>query len=190
MNTKKYILLIFLAYCHVTFSQNYKDSNHDAFYFKFGPKFGLNLNADLNNFPNLAELAAQGNYQIGGFLQMGKKIYLQPEFYYAVQKMQVGDDINTYENFRVPVHVGLKILDIGLVSLHISGGAMYTLNKGDEVSFDTNKLEYQIGAGVDIFDFITTDIRYTLRKDKTLNEQIGDFQENGGVFNLTVGLKL
>jgi hypothetical protein len=175
----------------MTFAQDYDNSESKKPYFKFGPKFGVNLNADLNNLPNMDQLAAQGNYQIGGFLQMGRKLYIQPEFHYAVQKSQVeNEEVITDEFYKIPVHVGLKFFDIGLLSLHISGGAMYTHNTKESFSFSADKLEYQIGAGVDVFDFITTDIRYTLRKGKTLCEQISDFQQSGGIVNLTVGLKL
>ncbi len=191
MKTKLSILLFFAACSLMAFSQNYDNSDSDKFYLKFGPKFGLNLNADLNNMPNMNQLAAQGNYQLGGFLQMGRKLYLQPEFHYAVQKKQgEGEEIITDESYKIPVHVGLKFFDIGLLSLHISGGAMYTHKTKEAFSFSADKLEYQLGAGVDVFDFITTDIRYTLRKDRTLGEQISDFQQYGGTINLTVGLKL
>ncbi|MDD4426081.1 MAG: hypothetical protein PHS40_09165 [Mariniphaga sp.] len=187
----KFTILILLMACRLLiFSQeNYNYGSNNGF-FKFGPKFGLDLNADLNNLPDMDQLAAQGNYQIGGFVQLGKKLYIQPEFLYAVQKIQDGEEIETYENFRIPVHIGLKFIDIGILSLHISGGALYTQQKNEAFVFDVNKLEYQLGAGVDIFDFITTDVRYTLRKGKTLKEQFSDFQENGGVVNLTIGLKL
>lgn len=191
MKKKLSILFLFTVSSLIAFSQDYDSSGSDKFYLKFGPKFGLNLNADLNNLPDMNQLAAQGNYQIGGFVQMGKKLYLQPEFHYAVQKIQDdNDDVITDEFYKIPVHVGLKFFDIGLLSLHISGGAMYTHKSKETFSFDANKLEYQIGAGIDVFDFITTDIRYTLRKGKSLGEQIEDFKSNGGVLNLTVGLKL
>jgi len=186
----KLLILIFVA---VSGMFAYSQSNSDEkFYFRYGPKFGLNLNADLNNLPsNVDQVTSQlqGNYQIGGFLQMGKRLYFQPEFHYAVQKVQNGDQIDTFEKLKVPVHIGLKFFDIGLLSLHVSGGAMYTHNSGEAFAFDTEKLEYQLGAGIDIFDFITTDLRYTLRQGRTFAEQISDFQENGGIINLTVGLK-
>ncbi|MDD2285328.1 MAG: hypothetical protein PHQ11_08030 [Paludibacter sp.] len=195
MKTKFYILLFFTVTSLVGFSQSTDyETEPEKFYFRYGPKFGLNLTADFNNPPeNFGDDFAsqlEGNYQLGGFIQMGKKLYFQPEFHYAVQKIQNGEEVDTFEKLKIPVHVGLKFFDIGLLSLHISGGAMYTHNINETFSFDLNKLEYQIGAGIDLFDFITTDLRYTLRQGKTLAEQISDFQENGGVINLTVGLKL
>jgi hypothetical protein len=192
MKTKS-LILFFLAACYVlAFSQSY-DSETDKPYFRYGPKFGLNLNADLNNPPSNADditSQLQGNYQIGGFLQMGKRLYFQPEFHYAVQKVPgENETTDTYEKFKIPVHIGLKFFDIGLISLHVSGGAMLTHNVGETFAFDPAKLEYQIGAGVDIFDFITTDLRYIFRQGESLADQISDFQENGGIINLTVGLK-
>ncbi len=193
MKTKHVILLIFLSIGMLLFAQD--ESETEKFYFRYGPKFGLNLNADLNNIPpnigNAISDQLKGNYQIGGFMQFGKKLYLQPEFHYAIQKIQTDEDVTeTYEKIKVPVHIGLKFFDIGLISLHISGGAMYSHNAGEVFSFDKNNLEYQVGAGVDVLGFITTDLRYTLRQGKTLAEQISDFQENGGIINFTVGLKL
>jgi hypothetical protein len=162
-------------------------------YFKFGPKVGLDLNANLNDLPSGNEFAEElkGNYQFGGFMQFGKRLYLQPEFMYAV--INTTDDQNepvSYEFFKIPVHIGLKFFDIGLLSLHLSGGAIYTHNVGEAFSFDKEKINYQIGAGIDVFDFITTDLRYTLKKGVSLADQINDFTANGGVINITVGLKL
>lgn len=121
---------------------------------------------------------------------MGKKLYIQPEFHYAVYKYLADDNISSIEQFKVPVHIGVKFLDIGLLSLHLSGGAMYTHNTGEDFVFDKRKVKYQVGAGIDLFDFITTDFRYSFKQGKSLDEQVTDFRENGGAINLTVGLKL
>ena len=162
-------------------------------YFKFGPKFGLDLNADFNNLPSgnqiLGEL--EGNYQVGAFAQLGKRLYFQPEVMYAVQSFTDGQGVkNNVESLRVPLHVGLKFFDIGLLSLHISFGAMYTHEMEKTFKFDKEKLNYQVGVGVDVFNFITTDIRYTLAKDVSFADQVSDFTEKGGMVNITVGLKL
>lgn len=192
MKTKHFLLLFIVASCMHAFSQR-SEYDTEKSYFRYGPKFGLNLNADLNNLPsNVTDVTSQleGNYQIGGFLQMGKKLYFQPEFHYAVQKVPGADDTtDTFEKLKIPVHIGMKFFDIGLLSLHVSGGAMLTHNVGETFSFDPTKLEYQIGAGVDVFDFITTDLRYIFRQGVSLADQIADFQNNGGIINFTIGLK-
>lgn len=161
-------------------------------YFKWGPKFGLNLTADMNNPPSNIDAITdqlQGNYQIGGFMQFGKKFYFQPEFYYAVQNVRSDNRSVTYERFKAPVHIGLKFFDLGLLSLHISGGVMYSQDTKEQFSFDSKNFELQLGAGVDVLDFVTTDLRYTLRQGVSMADQISDFAEYGGVVNLTVGLK-
>lgn len=190
---KAKIFLFSLLFCLGFQLTAQEDEASKKAYIKFGPKVGLDLNTDLSNLPSGSQLSDQlkGNYQFGGFLQFGKKLYFQPEFMYAV--INTTDDQQqavAYEFYKVPVHIGLKFFDIGLLSLHISGGAIYTHKGGDAFSFDKEKINYQVGAGVDIFDFITTDLRYTLKKGVSLADQINDFTANGGTLNLTVGLKL
>lgn len=188
-------LRIFLTLILVTaiISANAQDEQEKKGYFKFGPKFGLDLNADINNLPSgndiLGEL--EGNYQAGLFAQFGKRLYIQPEVLYAVQSVTgtTGEKEN-YEFVRVPLHVGVKFFDIGLLSLHVSGGAIYTHALSESFSFTTDNLNYQVGVGVDLFDFITTDIRYTLAKGVSFADQVSEFTEKGGMVNITVGLKL
>ena len=189
----KIFLMIFLALASMQIFAQEEVTTDEGVYFRYGPKVGMNLNADVNNLPsdiNVITDNFKDNYQFGAFAQLGKRLYLQPEFYYSVQNVVTGTTTSKIEKIKVPVHIGLKFFDIGLLSLHVSGGAMYTQNAGEVFKFDLTKLEYQIGAGVDVLDFITTDIRYTLRQGIPLADQIEDFTANGGVVNLTVGLKL
>jgi hypothetical protein len=193
MKTKIFLVLLFLL--SVGFQLSAQDTTEEPkkAYIKFGPKFGLDLNANLQNLPTGTQLTDQlkGNYQFGGFMQFGRKLYFQPEFMYAViNTTDAQDEPLTLEFYKIPVHVGLKFFDIGLLSLHVSGGAIYTHTGGEAFAFDKEKISYQVGAGVDVFDFITTDIRYTLKNGVTLADQISDFTTNGGTINLTVGLKL
>jgi len=193
MKRKYIMLLIFILTGLMTTVLHAQNNKTEKIYFKFGPKFGLDFNTNTDNFPESIEASTghlNGNYQIGGFMQLGKRVYFQPEFHYAVHKYPVGDSLSSIEQFKVPVHVGVKFLDIGLLSLHLSGGAMYTHNKEEAFFFDKARVEYQVGAGIDLFDFITTDLRYGFKHGKSLDEQITDFRNNGGVINFTVGLKL
>jgi hypothetical protein len=192
MKTKIFLFVVLALASMQIFAQE-EVTEDEGVYFRYGPKVGMNLNADLNNLPsdiNVITDNFKDNYQFGAFAQLGKRLYLQPEFYYSVQNVVTGTTTSKIEKIKVPVHIGLKFFDIGLLSLHISGGAMYTQNAGEVFKFDMTKLEYQIGAGVDVLDFITTDIRYTLRQGIPLADQIENFAANGGVVNLTVGLKL
>lgn len=190
MKTKSFLLLLFISISVLASSQSEtKKSN-----FKFGPKFGMDLNADWNNMPTGDDISGtmKENYQFGAFVQIGRRLYLQPEVLYAIQNVDNNGVNEVIESLRIPAHIGLKLIDIGLLSLHITGGAQYTLplNSTTSTPFDINDLEYQFGAGVNILGFITTDIRYTFAKDATFGEQLTNFTENGGLVNITVGLRL
>lgn len=191
MKAKIFLLVLLFGTAMQLFTQEEVETKKA--YIKFGPKVGLDLNTNLNNLPSGTQLSDElkGNYQFGAFMQFGKRLYFQPEFMYAV--INTTDNQNetvALEYYKVPVHVGVKFFDIGLLSLHVSGGVIYTHKGGDAFNFDKEKINFQIGAGVDVFDFITTDLRYTMIKGKTLAEQINDFTTNGGTINVTVGLKL
>lgn len=189
MNFRILISAILLTSIFVLYGQNNKKN-----YFKVGPKLGLDLNADINNLPSGEEIIGQieGNNQVGLFMQFGKRFYIQPELMYSVQNFTNEQGIRDNNKYlRIPLHAGIKFLDIGLFSLHVSGGALYTHKlESDAGGFSTGNINYQLGAGIDIFDFITTDIRYTISKGIPVLDQLSDFSSQGGIVNVTVGLKL
>ncbi len=189
MQARIWITVILLTGFLALYGQNNKKS-----YFKIGPKLGLDLNADINNLPSGEEIIGQleGNNQVGIFMQFGKRFYFQPELMYAVQNFTNTQGVRENNKYiRIPVHAGIKFLDIGLLSLHLSGGALYThILESDAGGFSAGNINYQIGAGIDLFDFITTDVRYTLTKGVSVMDQLSDFANQGGIVNLTVGLKL
>lgn len=152
-----------------------------------GPKFGLDVSST-----SLSTDALKGelnkNYQFGLLLQYGRILYIQPEIYYASYK--VSETVsNNY--IKVPLQVGLKFLDLGLFSLHITTGPSYTikLDNTDKLT-ETKGFNWLVGAGVDVLGFITSDIRYTLRNNVSLADQISQFSSTSNTLNLTVGLKL
>lgn len=158
----------------------------------FGVKAGTDFNADMQDLPGIPgqiEGVMKDNFQIGAFLRFGNRLYLQPEAYYVQQNVVNNNQTTAVGSVRVPVHLGLKLLDIGLVSLHVTGGAMLPIPLEETFAFDVEKLQYQVGVGVGVLGFITTDIRYTLAKDVPFAEQIADFTANGGMVNVTVGIK-
>lgn len=193
MNKSKSIFLLLLISIVIQSSAQTATNQSKKTYVKFGPKVGLDLNISNQDLPSSTQLTYElkDNYQVGGFLQFGRKLYFQPEFMYSV--VNTTDDQNVltaFEFYSLPVHIGLKFFDIGLLSMHLSAGAVYTFQSGDALIFEKERIEYQLGAGIDIFDFITTDVRYTLKNNVELSQQINDFSTQGGVINFTVGLKL
>ncbi|MEI6555773.1 MAG: porin family protein [Paludibacter sp.] len=149
-----------------------------------GPKFGLditNFTTDVNSVAN--QLGS--NYQAGLMLQLGETLYLQPEAYYCFKKFSSTVD-SSY--IKVPVMVGLKFLDIGLLSLHLNGGPQFRfpLDKSDKPTGKMS-LDWQVGAGLDVLGFITADLRYTLIQGQSIADQVKTI--GTAPLNLTVGLK-
>ena len=83
--------------------------------------------------------------------------------------------------------LGVRILDIGLVSIHATGGPTYIKQLADYET--TGKFRWELGAGLNLLGFITTDLRYTFQ-NKINTTEIEDLITNGGMVNLTVGLRL
>lgn len=151
-----------------------------------GPKFGLDIATSTANLASLSDQLEQ-NYQVGIFMQFGKTLYFQPEIYYS--SYTTNSTTNAKISYvKMPLMAGLKFLDLGLLSLHLQAGPSY-LKQLD--SADKGSINWEIGAGVNILDFITTDLRYTLQKEDTSGfTQIEQLISNGGMVNFTVGLRL
>lgn len=188
MKTKSLFLFLLLLFLSTNlFSQSDSDDSDapKARFIRYGLKFGLDISTSKLN--SVSE-ELKGNYQYGIFLRIGKKLYLQPEIYYAAKNYSDanGDD-QKIGLVKVPVMAGFQLFDIGLLSVHLKGGPVYVkeLKSDNKASF-----KWSAGAGVDILGFITTDVRYTFKKGSN-NEfnQIEDLVTNGGLVNITVGLK-
>lgn len=166
--------------------------------FWYGPKVGIDL---LTPTIDLAEIESQfkSNYSVGFFMKFGRKIYFQPEFYYVVQNepIFVNNEPSNYEttvnSLRIPLMLGIKLIDLGIVSGHIMGGPSVTffLNESTPVANNSrpkNSFALQFGAGVDVLGFITLDVRYSVNIDDSMEEQFEQFDWESGV-NVTLGLK-
>jgi len=151
----------------------------------FGPRFGLDVSSTTTTLNGVTD-QLQGNYQAGIMLQYGSTLFIQPECYYASYKIS---DTNSMNFIKIPVMLGLKFIDIGLVSFHVSCGPEYRLlldNKDQLTGASTFSI--QVGAGVDILGFITADLRYNLN-DKSIADQVTQITTTPTTLNLTVGLK-
>lgn len=178
------VLLTVALFC-VGFSMFAEDDSKDDKKVWFGPKFGLDVLSTTSDLTSLTD-QLKGNYQVGCFLQMGKKIYFQPELYYSSYTTNVAT--NAKVNYvKAPLMLGLQVFDIGLVSLHLNGGPSY-LKKLD--STEKGLVNWEVGAGVNVLGFITTDLRYTIKKNSSTATQFEELISNGGMLNLTVGLRL
>ncbi|MFZ4581086.1 MAG: porin family protein [Paludibacter sp.] len=131
--------------------------------FNFGIKGGYNSSLSLDNVSSVTS----GNYNLntvagevangfhGGIfarLGLGKKLYVQPELLYALQKktfnLSVSNLVNpgsltdvdnyvTFSTIDVPVLIGYKIVDLKLLNLRAFAGPKFRMNAGSSLDFKT-----------------------------------------------------
>ena len=161
--------------------------------FWFGPKVGMDLltpTLDQNSIKSQVE----NNYQAGIFLQFGRKFYFQPEFYYAIQKQKIGTTSNTVNTLKVPMLLGMRLINLKVVSAHIMGGPSLSYFLSETIpNSDPNRKKssfaLQAGGGVDVLGFITLDVRYSVDLNSSTNAQVKQLGWDSGV-NVTLGIKL
>ena len=163
--------------------------------FWFGPKIGLDL-ATATLDQSAIKSQFKSNAQLGVFFQFGRILYLQPEIYYAMRKettLATNSVTTSVNTLKVPVLIGLRLINLGIVSAHVMAGPQGTFFLSESNPLSTVKRQskaynFQLGAGADILGFITVDVRYSLGLDNTLGTQIQGLDLKSGV-NATVGLK-
>lgn len=183
MKLKFILLIVFVALSRIICAEDEKKEEKKIW---VGPKYGLDVVSTTADLTSLTD-QLKTNYQVGFFMQFGKKIYFQPEIYYS--SYTTNPSTNAKINYlKAPMMLGWKLIDIGLISLHLNGGPSY-LKQLD--STNKGQINWEVGAGVNLLGFITTDLRYTIQKGSTTGiQQVGELISNGGMLNLTVGLRL
>ncbi len=180
MQIKTILLTVFISFSALTFSQE-KENNRKVY---FGPKLGFDV---LTSSSNSLSDKLKSNYQVGGFMQVGNKFYIQPEAYFSSYSIS-DNSTNRINYFKMPLMLGYRIIDLRIASLHVTGGPTY-LKQLD--STNSGNFNWEAGIGADVFGFITTDIRYTFKRGSTSGiTQVGQLLSNGGTVNFTVGIKL
>ena len=194
---RNFCLVVFVALLLAPTTIFAQDQTQDAAKkkpsFWFGPKVGLDL-ATATLDQNAIKSQFDSNAQLGIFFQFGRILYLQPEFYYATHKEQPITGMATKVNsLKVPVLVGLRLINLGIVSAHVMAGPQGTFflsesNPLTGVKRQSSAYNFQLGGGVDLLGFITVDLRYSFGLDNTLGTQIQGLDLKSAV-NATVGLK-
>ncbi len=167
---KKIILLCIPAFLGVV--------NASAQQIDFGIKAGAVYNTDSGTIKDLQttyERKGEGNvgYQIGALLRAKTGgIYIQPELLYTKfsNEYTISTGVFTEEKTRVdiPVNVGVQLLGLA----HVQAGPVfsYYMENKNSLDFinakqDKYNLGLQIGAGVEIADFLI-DARYEFSVSK------------------------
>lgn len=182
MKSKILFLTLLLGFASMVYAQDEANTKPKKFW--YGIKFGLDANTATNSLQDIQD-QLKGNYQVGAFVQMGRKLYFQPEIYYASYNTE--DSTTPITFVKAPILLGLQLLDIGLISVHINGGTTYI--KQLKVENAQSSFKWTAGVGANVLGFITADLRYIFKGDVDPSE-IQDIITNGGTVNLTVGLRL
>ncbi|MCK9203311.1 MAG: PorT family protein [Bacteroidales bacterium] len=164
-------------------------------------KLSTNIDSVTTNF--------KSGFQIGAFVRVGKRLFLQPEVYYTTQGGVFTSNISDWKqtikigSIDVPVLVGFKLLKGDFINVRLMAGPMasFVVNKSiadggaDPAPLTTGDLNsvnwaIQAGAGLDIWK-ITFDVRYQLG----LNELIKtvenySFNSYNNVWNISLGFKI
>lgn len=172
-----------------------KDATAKKPNFWFGPKVGLDL-ATATLDQNAIKTQLNSNSQLGIFFQFGRILYLQPEFYYAMRQetpLAAGSSATKVNSLKIPVLIGLRLINLGIVSAHVMAGPQGTFFLSETKPIATVKRQssaynFQLGAGADILGFITVDLRYSFGLNNTLGTQIQGLDLKSAV-NATIGLK-
>lgn len=167
--------------------------------FWIGPKFGTDVTTGIPDIATILPEQLKEKWQAGVMMQFGRTLYLQPEAYYCYTSIPgvAGAEPTKDQSIKVPVMLGLRLINLGLVSLHIMGGPSWTIPMGSDnsINMDAKQMQWLVGAGVDILGFITADVRYTYDTNAAIGDQISAFNVTDATkpftpLNVTVGLKL
>lgn len=161
--------------------------------FWIGPKFGTDF-VGVPTSMDVIKGELKEQWQAGVLMQFGRTLYIQPEAYYCLDHIVLPSEgvvASSNAKVKIPVMLGLRFINLGLVSLHIMGGPQWTMPLKDSNGNSTGSTtrDWIVGAGVDILGFITTDIRYVYNTNVALNDQITSFDYKTAPLNVTVGFK-
>lgn len=194
---KNFILVLFalLLSSGSVFSQN--DDSKSKPHFWFGPKVGLDLVTPTID-QNSIKTQFDSNSQFGIFFQFGRVLYLQPEFYYATHKetysISSAAAIETKVNtLKVPVMVGLRLLNLGIISAHVMAGPQgsFFLDESNPLpshARQKSNFDLQFGGGVDVLGFVTLDVRYSANLNNSMDANMQQLNWKNAV-NVTLGIK-
>ncbi len=195
---KKYIILsLLLLSSAIVFGQ-----------FTVGPKVGYNASKFSTDLDTITSNFKSG-FQIGVFVRIGKKFYLQPELYYSTQGGVFESNTTDWQqkvsigSLDLPLLVGFKLLNTKAVNLRILAGplASFVVNKsvkdaggvlGPIENADINSINWavQLGAGLDVL-FFTLDVRYQIGLNNMIKEiENATINSKNSVWVVSLGFKI
>ncbi|MCK9220656.1 MAG: porin family protein [Bacteroidales bacterium] len=164
-------------------------------------KLSTNIDSIKTNF--------QSGFQIGAFVRIGKRVYLQPELYYTTTGGVFTSNMTNWKqnvkigSMDVPLLIGCKIINSDFLNLRILAGPMasFVVNKsvsdaggvsGPITSSDLNTVNWaiQAGAGMDIWK-LTLDVRYQVGLNQLIKSvQNYTFNSYNNIWVVSLGFKI
>ena len=186
--------------------------------FDFGLKLGYTASKLSTNIDTIKSTMGNG-FHVGAFVRIGKRVHLQPEFYYTLsgatfENLGVGtiDDWKqkvTVGTLDVPVLIGFNIIQSKAIKWRIMVGpeASFVVNSKiedmnpdvtgpiEKANLRTTNWFIQVGTGID-FLFLTLDVRYQAGLNSLINDVTGKngtvypVNSKGNLFVVSLGFKI
>lgn len=181
--------------------------------FSLGVKAGYNASRLSASYDSVKTQFSNG-FHLGAFARIGKRLYFQPELYYAFQGSVFESTLDktdssyfkqklTIGTMDVPLLLGFRIINNKKVNLRLMAGAVasFTVNKKltDEGGYtdpiektDLNSVNWaiQAGAGADLW-LLTLDIRYQAGLSNLIDDvQNWTFNSKNNVWVVSLGFKI
>ncbi|TSA28551.1 MAG: PorT family protein [Bacteroidetes bacterium] len=176
--------------------------------FTIGPKVGYNASKLSTSLDTVSSTFKSG-FQIGVFVRIGKRFYVQPELYYTTQGSEFKSNKDIWEqkvnigSLDIPLLVGFKLLNAKVVNLRILAGPMasFVVNRSVKISgivtepienADINSVNWavQAGAGLDVL-FMTLDVRYQIGLNNLIKTiETATINSKNNVWVVSLGFKI
>ncbi|MEI6435763.1 MAG: porin family protein [Bacteroidota bacterium] len=207
----KKLILILTIFIAATFSSETTFAQFD-----FGFKLGYNASKLSANIDSIKSSMSSG-FHVGAYVRIGKKVFLQPEFYYTMSGATFENfGTNTINDWKqkvtvgtldIPVLVGYNIFQTKIFKWRIIAGPMASFVVNSKITdvnltgpiekSDINTVNWylQAGTGIDVL-FLTLDVRYQVGLNKIINEVTSSsgivypVNAKGNMFIVSVGFKI
>jgi hypothetical protein len=178
--------------------------------FSIGPKIGYNSNTLSTDFDSI-KASINNSFQIGAFVRIGKKFYVQPEVNYQMVTSTLDKSLGTsilqqditVKTIKVPLIIGVKLINPGRFNLRLLAGPavsflidkemnpsdmgdMWPIQSVDDLK--NSVWSAQMGAGVDVL-FLTLDVRYEIGLEN-IYAGSDDLSMKNNIFNVSLGIKI
>jgi hypothetical protein len=191
-------------------------SEQSSAQFVLGLKLGYTASKLNTNLDSIKSSMGSG-FHVGAFARIGKRVHLQPEFYYTLSGASFENiGVNTVNDWKqkvtvgtldIPVLVGFSIIKSKTLNWRIMAGPEVSFlvnSKIQDVSLtgpmktsDLNTTNWfiQAGTGIDVLIF-TLDVRYQAGLNSLINDvtasngEVYQVDSKGNVFVVSLGIKI